>query len=184
MVFISLRRHQRHHALHIPCHRGSATSPLCRCVCVCVAAQHDFYIRDSSFSKNKESNPWEVEEAPEISQASKRFLNSHCPSLRWFNKGQDIEHSKMKEIKFIRTPCVPQSLFIIWQLCNLKELNSTSHGNFINRRAITYLPVTWGLLHFQQSDRWTTKLSPASSQELKFLQMTEIHTCRKLQGSF
>lgn len=134
-----------------------------------ISLRHHFHMRDSSFSKNKESNNWEVEEVP---GNSKRFLDSHCPSLRWFNKGQDIEHGKMKEIKFIRTPCVPQSLFIIWQLCNLKELSSTCHADFINLRAIRSSPVPWGLLHSQHNDRWNTNLSPASSQELRFLPMT------------
>lgn len=32
--------------------------------------------------------------------------------------------------------------FIIWQLCNLKELNSTFHADFINLRTIISLSVT------------------------------------------
>lgn len=71
-----------------------------------------------------------------LGNSNRLLLVSHCPSLRWFNKGQDIAHHKVEEIKFIRTSCVPLSLFIIWQFCNVKELNSTFHAAVINPRTI------------------------------------------------
>lgn len=119
-----------------------------------------------------------MEEAP--GYRNRLLLDSHHPYLRWFNKGQDIVRRKMKEIKFIRTSCVPLSLFVIWQFCNLKELNSTFHADFISLRAITLQSILGFItLLAKRQMKGNTKLSLVSIQELKILHMTQFCTLQE-----